>query len=62
MIKMFMKSLEQKELMLYLYKTVIEIDPVNNASERILLKLGFKEVFKRQDEFGLETVYFAIKP
>lgn len=59
---MFTKSLEQKELMLYLYKTVIEIDPVNSASERILLKLGFKKVFKRQDEFGLETVYIAIKP
>ncbi|MEZ0184446.1 GNAT family N-acetyltransferase [Flavobacterium oncorhynchi] len=37
------------------------IDPANTASEKVLLKSGFKEVFKQNDEFGMETSYFLIQ-
>ncbi|WP_114789092.1 GNAT family N-acetyltransferase [Niabella yanshanensis] len=37
------------------------IDPENKASERILLKVGFNRVFRKNDEFGLETVYYLKK-
>ena len=37
------------------------IDPENKASEKILSKVGFTEVFRRNDEHGLETVYYLLK-
>ncbi len=36
------------------------IDPENKASERILSKLGFAEVFRKNDEYGLETIYYLL--
>lgn len=37
------------------------IDPDNEASKAILLKTGFKEVMKKNDEFGLETIYYKME-
>ncbi len=37
------------------------IDPENSASERILLRTGFTEVFRKNDEHGLETTYYLIQ-
>lgn len=36
------------------------IDPANKVSKKILLKIGFLEKFRREDEFGLQTIYFNI--
>lgn len=37
------------------------IDPKNKASQSILLKVGFTELCKMNDEFGLESIYYQIK-
>lgn len=37
------------------------IDPENRASQNILLKVGFTELCKMNDEFGLESIYYQIK-
>jgi ribosomal-protein-alanine N-acetyltransferase len=42
-------------------KTIFaSIDPANKVSEKILLKIGFLEKFRREDQFGLETIYFNL--
>lgn len=42
-------------------KTIFaSIDPANKVSKIILLKIGFLEKFRKQDEFGLETIYFNL--
>lgn len=37
------------------------IDPDNKASENILSKIGFKEFCRKNDEYGLETIYYEIR-
>lgn len=37
------------------------IDPENIASQKILLKIGFKEIGTMNDEYGLESIYYEIK-
>ncbi len=46
---------------LHLEHIYASIDPENKASEKILLKVGFKEVLRKNDEFGLETIYYLLK-
>ncbi|NBL65606.1 GNAT family N-acetyltransferase [Flavobacterium sp. NST-5] len=37
------------------------IDPKNKASQSILLKIGFTELCRMNDEFGLESIYYQKK-
>lgn len=46
---------------LHMDRIYASIDPENTASEKILSKLGFVEVFRKNDEYGLETIYYELK-
>ena len=46
---------------LHMKEIYASIDPENIPSKKILLKVGFREVFAKKDQYGLETVYFIMK-
>ncbi|WP_212006523.1 GNAT family N-acetyltransferase [Chitinophaga sp. HK235] len=42
------------------FKTIYaSIDPANIASKKILLKIGFKEIYTKHDEAGYPTIYYS---
>jgi ribosomal-protein-alanine N-acetyltransferase len=43
-------------------KIYASTDPENEASKHILIKIGFAKIFSKQDEHGLETIYFMLQP
>lgn len=46
---------------LHMKSIYASIDPHNKASENILLKIGFKEICRMDDEYGLESIYYQIR-
>lgn len=46
---------------LHIKSIYASIDPENKASKNILSKIGFKEFCKKNDEYGLETIYYQIR-
>lgn len=47
---------------LKLKEVFASIDPENIASEKILLKTGFRFAFEQNDQWGLSTKYFKVTP